>query len=600
MDSLNHFSPPTTFLCPRLRYKKQMDPETYFIEKQTDPSLEESHRLSFFDSVISKLYSDITYLCDVCSRKINYFTDFWCDKCDQAYHKECVESPPEIKVPYHPKHPLQLLFSSPKSTLPVGSSHYNKCNCCGENTHEGIYYSCSICDFNLHPVCAINLSSLSINYPKRHEHTLTYFPRVNSLTCDVCALGNDKHFIYVCYQCDFIVHNTCIYLPTTIRISRHYHRLSFIAPITNKNNWSCGVCHQRVDKNYGKYSCVKDCDYVVHSKCATREDLWDGKELEGEPEVEYEDIKAFKEIRDRVIKHVSHPYHNMRLDKKENGRVEVEKWCRACILPIYEGNIYSCMRCEFILHETCAHLPRKKWHPLHAHPLTLQVSRKFECKFECVACENHCCGFAYTCYEGDCSFQLDVRCALVSEPFTHQLHPHPLFLTSGEGGIKLRRCSMCGKEKQHLSCIECSNFVFCFRCATLLYKVKYKHEEHYNLTLPYKEDTGGYNWCDICEKEIYPHVGFYTCDSLSNITVHIECLLGVDPFMNHGQHFVINGYLWVWIIPNDGLTREICVGCGNHCLYRIAYEAHSLNRKRLLLCSMECLCSVLELPYNYF
>ncbi|KAL0900511.1 hypothetical protein Bca101_084472 [Brassica carinata] len=337
MDSHNHSSPPTTFLCPRLRYKKQMDPETYFTEKQSDPSLEESHRLSPIDSDYGSdsYYEELWLPCYVCNRKLKHRpTDFWCAKCTQPYHKECVESPPEIKVPYHPKHTLQLIFPSPKSTLQVGSSHhYNKCHFCGENTHKGFYYSCSICDFDLHPVCAISLNIISINYPKRHDHTLTYFPRINSLTCDVCALGNDKRFIYVCYQCDFLVHSTCVYLPTTIRISRHDHRLSFtLLPHPNKS-WSCGVCRHKVDKNYGHYSCVKDCDYVVHSNCATRKDLWDGEEREGEPDTEEENVKAFKDIGDGVIEHVSHPKHNMRLDKKENGKVEDGKMCQACILP---------------------------------------------------------------------------------------------------------------------------------------------------------------------------------------------------------------------------------------------------------------------------
>ncbi|RID64099.1 hypothetical protein BRARA_E03057 [Brassica rapa] len=560
MDSLDHSSPPTTILCPRRR----------------------SHRLSPFVSDLKEFSSSITFSCYVCHRKIKHLTDFfWCHKCTLAYHKKCVE--PEIKVPYHPKHPLQLLFRSPKSTLHVGGSHYNKCHCCGENTHEGFYYSCSICDFDLLPGCAISLNILSINYPKRHDHTLTYFPRINSLTCDVCALSDDKCFIYVCYQCDFVVHKTCIYLPTTIRISRHDHRLSFtLIPHPNKN-WSCGVCRQRVDKNYGRYSCVKDCDYVVHSKCATRKDLWDGRELEGEPETKYEDIKAFKDIGDGVIEHFSHPNHNMRLDKKESDKVADGKRCQACILPIYEGNIYNCMRCDFILHETCAHLPRKKLHPLHAHPLTLQTAQKPEGQFECVACGNLCCGFVHTGY---------VRCALASDPFTHELHPHPLFLTFEEGIP--RTCSICGKQKRHLNCIECS-FIFCFRCATLPYKVKYKHDEHY-LTLSYEEDTGGHNWCDICERETYPQVGVYTCNSFCSITVHIECLLGADPFMNHNQMIYIyrqRKRVRIFIIPNDGLTRELCMGCRQHCPYRIAFAVR-INMHRRLLCSIDCIYSVFD------
>lgn len=109
-----------------------------------------------------------------------------------------------------------------------------------------------------------------------------------------------------------------------------------------------------------------------------------------------------------------------------------EKRCQACIFPIYEGNIYNCMKCDFILHETCAYLPRRKWHQLHAHPLTLQVEHEGG-MFGCDACPNFCCGFAYTCCEPGCYFTLDVRCALFSEPFVHELHPHPLFLASEEG-----------------------------------------------------------------------------------------------------------------------------------------------------------------------
>ncbi|KAF8086262.1 hypothetical protein N665_0630s0013, partial [Sinapis alba] len=137
---------------------------------------------------------------------------------------------------------------------------------------------------------------------KRHEHTLIYFPRKNSLVCDICELGDDKWFMYICCQCDFIVHKMCLYIPTTIRLSHdshHEHRLSFTQslPIPN-NDWACGVCRRIIDKNYGGYSCVKGCNYIVQPKCATRTDLLDGEELEGEPEIEYEDLKTFEEISD--------------------------------------------------------------------------------------------------------------------------------------------------------------------------------------------------------------------------------------------------------------------------------------------------------------
>lgn len=54
MNSLNRSSPPTTFLCPRLRYKNQMDPKTYYIEKRNYPYLEESHHLFPCDTKLEK------------------------------------------------------------------------------------------------------------------------------------------------------------------------------------------------------------------------------------------------------------------------------------------------------------------------------------------------------------------------------------------------------------------------------------------------------------------------------------------------------------------------------------------------------------------
>ncbi|CAH8356320.1 unnamed protein product [Eruca vesicaria subsp. sativa] len=276
---------------------------------------------------------EVDSLCYTC-RHESIVCDYWCEKCCIAYHKECLEPPRQIKVLYHPKHPLQLHCLS----VYDGRDHMIMCNCCGEcSNDDGLYYCCSICNFNLHTVCAIKQNILSINHPKRHDHTLIYFPRKNSLVCDICALGDDKCFIYICYQCDFVVHKLCLNLPTTIRISRHDHRLSFTPSLSNED-WSCGVCRKTVDKNYGEYSCVKGCDYAVHSKCATRRDLWDGKELEGEPEIEYEELKTFEEIGDGIIQHFSHPKHHMKLEK-ESDKVDDEKWCQACILPIYEEKV---------------------------------------------------------------------------------------------------------------------------------------------------------------------------------------------------------------------------------------------------------------------
>ncbi|KAF3518406.1 hypothetical protein DY000_02063215 [Brassica cretica] len=75
----------------------------------------------------------------------------------------------------------------------------------------------------------------------------------------------------------------CIDLPYVIKVSRHNHRLAFTPSNLFKESADCGVCYQKIDINYREYSCVKGCVYAMHSRCALRRDVSDGKELEGEP-----------------------------------------------------------------------------------------------------------------------------------------------------------------------------------------------------------------------------------------------------------------------------------------------------------------------------
>ncbi|CAH2078663.1 unnamed protein product [Thlaspi arvense] len=158
---------------------------------------------------------------------------------------------------------------------------------------------------------------------------------------------------------DVYDHPYCVYHPYVIRISRHCHRISFTSSLP-PGKWPCGVCRRKVDHNYGAYSCNKCDDYFVHTKCALRENLWDGKELEGIPEEPEIVVEPFERISDRIILHFTHDHH---LKLEISGAYDEGKFCQACILPIYEGSYYSCMdQCDFILHEVCANAPCKKQH----------------------------------------------------------------------------------------------------------------------------------------------------------------------------------------------------------------------------------------------
>lgn len=272
----------------------------------------------------------------------NFGTDYYfCDYCDKIYHKECVESPLKIKHPYHLDHPLQLYFHF----------YYYECLCCGRRANLMAYY-CTICHAFMHPICAMKLVPFIIDQSKRHDHPLTFFPRQNSLTCNVCGLTRKNYPTYVCLRCNFVAHNDCMYSPRIIKISRHHHRLSYIRPLPS-GNWSCGVCRQIVEGGYGAYTCDKCSDFVVHSRCALGKDVWDGEELEGVPEDDdiTQDDEPFVVISEGVILHFIHEHH---LRVESNIIYDENKLCQACVLPIFEGNLCSCMKCDFILHETCA------------------------------------------------------------------------------------------------------------------------------------------------------------------------------------------------------------------------------------------------------
>ncbi|KAL0661143.1 hypothetical protein Bca4012_097980 [Brassica carinata] len=67
------------------------------------------------------------------------------------------------------------------------------------------------------------------------------------------------------------------------------HTVSLIL-VPSDDEFSCEVCRKPVDINYGQHSCNKGCHYAVHSKCATKKNVWDGIDLERVPEEKEEDV----------------------------------------------------------------------------------------------------------------------------------------------------------------------------------------------------------------------------------------------------------------------------------------------------------------------
>ncbi|KFK23682.1 hypothetical protein AALP_AAs63807U000300 [Arabis alpina] len=500
-----------------------------------------------------------------------------CHVCELTFHVDCVWNQPEVEHPlevnhsYHSLHPLKLLTGQP----PEYSD--GKCRLCGRNVGK-LFYHCSSCNFTLDMHCTLDPPPQSLMDLKAHDHQLILRPRLDSFTCNACGLKGDRS-PYACFQCGFMIHQDCFGLPRVININRHDHRV-YRTSVLGVLNSVCGVCRKKVDWTCGGYTCQRCPGYVVHSKCATREDVWNGKELEGVPE-EIQDNEPYVAIDENTIQHFSHKEHYLRLHV-HRLLWEENKHCNACSYPICLQSFYACIDCDFVLHQNCAELPKRKWHLLYGEQLTLVTTSKAG-YFDCDACGKTCNGFAYQ--HG--ATKIDFICASISEPFIHPSHPyHPLYYIPQD---KEEICNGCNMKESHvLRCTEDGcEFVLGFRCATLPQVVKLDNDL---LSLWYgNEMTSGKYWCDICEKELNPETWFYK-DRLA--TAHIECVvgdfLGLVPrstILYRGKSFEV--------VLNNNICRPFCRWCKSRCIYPIILKL--LRTSDTCFCSDKCICEDLSL-----
>ncbi|XP_024006869.1 uncharacterized protein LOC18012767 [Eutrema salsugineum] len=507
--------------------------------------------------------------CKVCGKPGGY--GYCCPRCWLMVHEKCVSvfDSPEITHSCHARHSLKLLTE--------GAPDYTdlKCHLCGKKTGNFLYH-CDICKFNMDMACAIRSPlPVTLSNLKVHEHTLKLIPRLISFVCDACGNACGKigdRSPYVCLQCDLMFfHQGCTRLPRTIHVNRHDHRVSYKYPL-GLGEWKCGICLDKIDWSYGAYSCSTCPSYALHSRCATRKDVWDGEELDGVPE-EVEDMEPFIRNDDNTITHFAHE-HNLSLNN-DGIALEESILCGACVRPVGSNAFYKCSECSFILDETCANLPKKKRHFLSPTPLTLYHNRD-NTDTTCGACLQMCCeGFMYT----DGGGNYDLICSSMTMPFIHGSHPHPLLYLQDRNISDRERCQSChmGLFDEVLGCVQC-NYYLDFRCATLPLTVRLHKYDAHPLTLCYGEKASGKYWCDICEREINPETWFYTCHDCG-VTLHVYCVLGNVRYAKPGEKIAGD----VELMFNTS-TRPLCNNC--HC--RCAAPFFLIKEKEIF-CSYFCL-----------
>ncbi|CAH8386729.1 unnamed protein product [Eruca vesicaria subsp. sativa] len=498
------------------------------------------------------------FTCRICELPDDRFP-YGCHLCELRFHKDCAESPPEINYSCHPYHPLKLLTRVP-------SYIDGKCCLCGNKLHI-LFYHCSICNFSVDLDCVKSPPPVTLINLKSHGHQLTLLPQ-RIFVCNACGMSDDPN-PYVCFQCNFMIHRSCINMPNIIKINRHVHRISYNQRL-NAGDWKCGVCKKEIIWTCGAYSCAKCPGLAFHVKCATKFGIWDGVEHEDIFE-DMTDLNSYEEIKEGVIKHFSHEKHTLKLKEESDANDEC-MWCDICSYPIFSSSFYDCMECdEFTVHQKCAHLPKKIKDSFYMLPMTL-VSR-FDELFICSVCQNFVRGSAYISDNNNLS--LDVRCGSISEPFVHESHPHSLYINYSTGD---KSCIACGnKASVVLSCEECE-FVLDIKCSILPKMVNHKNDKDHLLSLCYGENSSVQYWCEVCEEDLNPNKWFYSCDHCG-ITCHIKCTLGDFIWIKPGK---VDRFS---LIPNYRINRLVCGVCKSRCKFPSVLEVSEI----VTICSVECI-----------
>ncbi|KAL0740111.1 hypothetical protein Bca4012_081624 [Brassica carinata] len=505
--------------------------------------------------------------CALCSYTIgdknNYY--YRCHQCKFAIHLQCVDDAPEAYHTSHPQHPLKSI-----SINSLSDYADIKCLLCGDKFESwGKLYHCDVCNFSICRVCMTNPPQVCVVSSTTHEHQLHLFPRRMEFTCNACGtLGHRSP--YFCLQCNFMIHRECIDLPRVININRHDHRISYTPRLGHghgESPWKCGVCRKKVDGFYGAYTSSKIPSYVVHARCATREDVWDNVELEGTPEEEV--IPSFEVVDDTTIRHFSHD-HDLHINK--DGQILHENIvCDACVFQIGSESFYSCRRCDFILHEKCANLTRKKRHVCDTQPFTLNTVSRSK---TCYLCDKRFSGFRYESLGG--IHTLDVRCGSISEPFVHESHPHPLYYDEK-------------RRSRKLSCDECADFSLEFKDAVLPKKVMRNRYDDHPLFLSYGEsNVNGEYWCEACEAKLDPKEWFYTCNDCG-ITLHVPCVVGDFSYIKHGTKVTYSVKTHeACYVSNTSICRPFCAGCSSRCMLPTIIKISKFGGF-VYVCSENCL-----------
>ncbi|KAK7285475.1 hypothetical protein RJT34_20248 [Clitoria ternatea] len=500
-------------------------------------------------------------LCSGCGTPISG-PAFCCDQCNYILHKSCTELPRYMKHPFHPQHPLTLLSTSPYK------GHYI-CDAC-RGIYKNFVYHCCLCHYDLDITCACRW------HPgDGHRHDFMLSTNMQPFICYACGEEANESLAFLCTICQILVHSCCAQMPFAIRINGHPHRLKLSYNLHEvygfRVNMTCGACYGTMSSAFAGYFC-SECMFPVHLRCPRpylREEWETATESDEDEECEEEESYLGSENEDSQdivgFSFFSHEHSLKFMEDQQSTLQYGDKVCDGCAQPITTP-FFSCEKeenCGFLLHQSCAELPRTKQHPFHVHPLTLfSKAPPYDGIYRCDGCRLLSNGFVYRCEE--CQFDLDVCCGSLQERVEHEGHKHPLFLKKTSIA---RQCKGCHVWSKHMFvCDVCEDFAIDCGCATLPCKVWHVYDKH-PLILNYfvEGDLREREYeCGICNEKMAPKQWFYYCVDC-DLAAHPYCVIGKSWRIKFGGSFQYDAHSHPLALVEEAMQNTKCEACGKGC-----------------------------------
>ncbi|KAJ9173356.1 hypothetical protein P3X46_016501 [Hevea brasiliensis] len=422
--------------------------------------------------------------------------------------------------------------------------------CKGCNRHIlGHAYSCSRCEFYLHPSCAELLQEINHFF---HQCVLTLKIFSSSFTCNACYQARSG-FAYVCETCRVNFDPECVHQLSTMKSEDGDGRIEHFShhhPLKDYEAEAlCHICGQLCS---GPAWGCSQCNFYLHKYCM--------------------------KILPRRIKHWFHSCPLTFLTLPDYR-------CVVC-LKTGSGLIFRCLKCRFELCVECCLMSviksnRSSKHPgeiqhfFHSCPLILKISSSFTCN----GCLGHRSDFTYWCQH--CDFYLDLMCARTfaiksegeEKKIQHFSHWHPL-----EPFEKM--------EDYEVLCVVCGNpssdpTYCCSRCKFYIHKscmdtLPQKIQRFFHPCPLILLNTPHSYQCAACDENCLPGLTF--CCGNCHFQLDTRCAL--QPMIKYeGQEKIkhISHVHPLTLYPENNVHHEVCCkGCEKNCSI-LAYGCSNCN-----------------------